>query len=80
MRDTIRDFMNAIGAVAALFAAFQSWSNNGASQVNREELRTEIAALKGTLTTTSNTVIAHVNAAGLHPVRDTQALTAADGR
>lgn len=81
MRDTMRDSMMAVGAAAALFAAFQSWTNSSAIQTTREELttaivtqreelRTEIAALRGTLTTTSETVIAHVNS-GLHSRTDT---------
>lgn len=55
MRDTLRDFMIAIGAAAALFAAFQSWTNGQA-----------IASLTGRLDTVSGIVTAHVNAAGLH--------------
>ena len=51
MRDTIRDFMIAVGAVAALFAAFQTWSNGR-----------EIARLSGI----AEIVTAHVNTAGLH--------------
>ena len=51
MRDTIRDFMIAVGAAAALFAAFQTWSNGR-----------EIAGLSGI----AEIVTAHVNAAGLH--------------
>ena len=70
--------MIAIAAAAALFAAVQSRSNRAEIQTNREELRTEIAALRGTLTTTSETVIAHVNAAGLHPVRDVRGPAAGD--
>lgn len=51
MRDTIRDFMIAVSAVAALFAAFQAGSNGR-----------EIARLSGV----AEIVAAHVNAAGLH--------------
>ena len=51
MRDTLRDFMIAVGAVAALFAAFQTWSNGRG-----------IARLSGI----AEIVTAHVNTAGLH--------------
>ena len=65
MRETLRDFMIGIGAAAALFAAFQSWSNGGEIARNREA----IAELRGTLDTTAAVVTAHVNAAGLHGER-----------
>ncbi len=55
VRDTLRDFMVGIGAAAALFAAFQSWTNGQS-----------IAELRGALDTTARTVTAHVNSAGLH--------------
>lgn len=51
MRDTIRDFMIAIAAAAALFAAFQTWSNGR-----------KLDRLNGI----AETAAAHVNAAGLH--------------
>ena len=84
MRDTIRDFLLAVGAAAALFAAATSWFNGREIAAVREDLMREIAAVRedlmreiaavrddlatvqGTLTTTSDTVIAHVNAPGLH--------------
>ena len=50
-QNTIRDFMIAVGAAAALFAAFQTWSNGR-----------EIARLSGI----AEIVTAHVNTAGLH--------------
>lgn len=55
MRDTIRDFTLAVAAVAALFAAFQSWSNGQ-----------EIVRLNGRLGIIEEIVTTHVNAAGLH--------------
>lgn len=51
LRAEIRDFMIAVGAAAALFAAFQAWSNGR-----------EIARLSGI----AEIVTTHVNAAGLH--------------
>lgn len=70
MRETLRDFMIGIGAAAALFAAFQSWNTQRVLSAEiaevRENLSTQIAELRGTLQATSDTVIAHVNAAGLH--------------
>ena len=62
MRDTIRDFMIAIGAAAALFAAVQSWSNGHEIARNREA----IAGLRGAVDSTAAVVTAHVNASGLH--------------
>ena len=55
MRDTLRDFVIAVAAVASLFAGFQSWSNGR-----------RIAELQGALEVTTKTLAAHVNAAGLH--------------
>ena len=66
MRETIRDFMIAIGAAAALFAAFQSWNTQRVLSADIAAVREDLAAVRGTLQTTSDTVIAHVNAAGLH--------------
>ena len=62
MRETVRDFLIAVGAVAALFAAVVSWSNGRGIAAVREDL----ATIQGTLKMTSDTVIAHVNAPGLH--------------
>ena len=62
MRDTIRDFLIAVGAAAALFAAVASWFNGREIAAVREDL----ATVQGALQTTSDTVIAHVNAPGLH--------------
>ena len=56
MTGTLRDLLVVIDAVAALFAAFQSWSNGR-----------EIATLTGALQSTQATVNTHVNAVGLHP-------------
>ena len=73
MRETIRDFLIAVGAAAALFAAVASYLNGRDIAAVREDLTAQIAAVRedlatvqGTLTTTSDTVIAHVNASGLH--------------
>lgn len=62
MRDTLRDFVLAVGAAAALFAAFQSWNNGREIARNRAE----IAGLRGAVDSTAAVVVAHVNAAGLH--------------
>ena len=62
MRETVRDFLIAVGAGAALFAAVVSWSNGREIAAVREDL----ATVQDTLRTTSDTVIAHVNAPGLH--------------
>ena len=50
MRETIRDFTLAVAAVAALFAAFQSWTTAGELAAVREELAAEIAAVREELT------------------------------
>lgn len=55
MRDTLRDFVIAVAAVASLFAGFQAWSNGR-----------RIAELQGALDVTAQTLTAHVNTAGLH--------------
>ena len=55
MRDTLRDIMIGIGAVAALFAAFQSWKNGQ-----------DIAAISGSLDATQATVNKHIGTIGLH--------------
>lgn len=106
MRDTIRDFLIAVGAAAALCAAVASWLNGQEIAALREDLTREIAALhedltreitavredltreitavredlatvQGTLSTTSDTVIAHVNSPGLHTSGNA---TTTDGR
>ncbi len=77
MRETLRDIMMTVAALAALFAAYQSWTNAGEIGAVRKDLTREIGAVRmdltreiavvqGTLQTTSETVIAHVNASGLH--------------
>ena len=73
MRETIRDFTLAIAALAALFAAFQSWSTEREVAAFREEVAAEFAAVgeelaevRGQLQTTTDAVIAHINAPGLH--------------
>ena len=95
MRDALRDFLIAVGAAAALFAAATSWFNGREIAAVREDLTREIAAVRedltreiaaaredlatvqGTLRTTSDTVIAHVNAPGLHASGNA---TTTDGR
>ena len=84
MRETIRDFTLAVAALAALFAAFQSWTTERALAAFREEVaaefaavreelaaemaavREELAEVRGQLQTTTDAVLAHVNAPGLH--------------
>ena len=58
--------MMTLAALAALFAAYQSWTNAGKIGAVRTDLTREIAVVQGTLQTTSENVIAHVNASGLH--------------
>ena len=77
MRETIRDFTLAVAALAALFAAFQSWTTERALAAFREEVaaefaavREELAEVRGQLQTTTDAVLAHVNAPGLHGGRD----------
>ena len=117
MRDALRDFLIAVGAAAALFAAATSWFNGREIAAVGEDLTREIAAVgedltreiaavredltreiaavredltreiaaaredlatvQGTLRTTSDTVIAHVNAPGLHASGNA---TTTDGR
>ena len=87
MRETFRDVMLTIAAAGGLFAAFLSWTNREEIRTNREELRAEsasnrealraeIAELRGMLRTTSDTVIAHVNAGGVHLNREVLAVAA----
>jgi len=73
MRETIRDFTLAVAALAALFAAFQSWTTERELAAFREEVaaefaavRQELAEVRGQLQTTTDAVLAHVNAPGLH--------------
>ena len=73
MRETIRDFTLAVAALAALFAAFQSWTTERELAAFREEVaaefaavREELAEVRGQLQTTTDAVLAHVNAPGLH--------------
>jgi hypothetical protein len=66
MRETLRDFMIGVSAAAALFASFQSWNTGRVLSAEIAELREEVAELGGTLETKSDTVIAHVNAPGMH--------------
>ena len=77
MRETIRDTMIGIGMVAALFAAFQSWATARDLEAVRAgiaadlesvraDLSADLAEVRGELRTTADTVIAHVNAPGLH--------------
>ena len=46
MRETIRDFTLAIAALAALFAAFQSWTTERELAAFREEMAAEFAAVR----------------------------------
>ena len=77
MRETIRDFTLAVAALAALFAAFQSWTTE--RELSRElgafreemaaefaAVREELAEVRGQLETLTDVVLAHVNAPGLH--------------
>ena len=73
MREAIRDFTLAVAALAALFAAFQSWTTERELAAFREEMaaefaavREELAEVRGQLQTTTDAVLAHVNAPGLH--------------
>ena len=73
MRETIRDFTLAVAALAALFAAFQSWTTERELAAVREEVavgfaavREELAEVRGQLQTLTDAVLAHVNAPGLH--------------
>lgn len=84
MRETLRDFTLAVAAVASLFAAFQSWTTARELEAVREdvardlaaareelaEVREELAEVHGQLQTTTDAVLAHVNAPGLHGGRD----------
>ena len=58
----MQDYMIAVSATAAVIAALVSWHNGREIAAVREDL----ATMKGVLKTTSDTVIAHVNAPGLH--------------
>lgn len=77
MRETIRDCTLAVAALAALFAAFQSWTTE--RELSRElaafreevtaefaAVREELAEVRGQLETLTDVVLAHVNAPGLH--------------
>ncbi len=46
MRETIRDFTLAIAALAALFAAFQSWTTERELAAFREEMAAGFAAVR----------------------------------
>ena len=46
MRETIRDFTLAVAALAALFAAFQSWTTERELAAFREEMAAEFAAVR----------------------------------
>ena len=46
MRETIRDFTLAVAALAALFAAFQSWTTERELAAFREEVAAEFAAVR----------------------------------
>ena len=75
MRETLRDFMIGASAAAALFASFQSWNTGRLLSAEIGELREEVAELRRTLETTSDTVIAHVNAPGMHGALSLPSLT-----
>ena len=62
MRETIRDFTLAVAALAALFAAFQSWTTGRELAAVREDL----AELRGQWETTIDVLLEHINAHGLH--------------
>ena len=77
MRETIRDCTLAVAALAALFAAFQSWTTE--RELSRElaafreevtaefaAVREELAEVRGQLETLTDVVLPHVNAPGLH--------------
>ncbi len=77
MLETIRDFTLAVAALAALFAAFQSWTTG--RELTREmaavrgelarelaAVREELAEMRGQLRTTTDALLAHINAPGLH--------------
>ena len=66
MRETIRDFALALVAAAALFAAFQSRTTARELAAFREEL----AETRGQLQTTTDALLAHINAPGLHGGED----------
>ena len=73
MREAIRDFTLAVAALAALFAAFQSWTTERELAAFREEVaaefasvREELAEVRGQLKTLTDAVLAHINAPGLH--------------
>ncbi len=77
MRESIRDFTLAVAALAALFAAFQSWTTGRDLAAFREDfaadlaaVREDLAAVRGQLETTTGAVLAHVNAPSLHGGRD----------
>ncbi len=69
MRETLRDFMIGVSAASALFASFQSWNPGRVLSAEIADLREEVAELLGTLETTSDMVIAHVNAPAMHGAR-----------
>ena len=62
MRETIRDFTLAVAALAALFAAFQSWTTGRELAAVREDL----AELRGQWETAIDVLLEHINAPGLH--------------
>ncbi len=66
MRETIRDFTLAVAALAALFAAFQSWTTG--RELGRElaAVREDLAELRGQLETAIDVLLEHINAPGLH--------------
>ena len=66
MRETLRDFMIGVSAAGALFASFQSWNTGRVLSAEIADLREGVAELRGTLQTTSDTVITHVNTPGMH--------------
>ena len=80
MRETLRDFMIGVSAAAALFASFQSWNTGRVLSAEIADLREEVAELRGTLETTSDMVIAHVNAPGMHGARSLPSSTEARPR
>ena len=70
MRETIRDFTLAVAALAALFAAFQSWTTGRELARELAAVREDLAEVRGQLETTTDAVLAHINAAGLHGGED----------
>ena len=70
MRETIRDFTLGVAALAALFAAFQSWTTGRELTREMTAVREELAEMRGQLQTITDVLLAHINAPGLHGGED----------